>query len=136
MEEGYYFCYMVSLRIIGDIEHFDEITKVVGVKPTYSHKKGDKRSPRSKPFERDVWIYKPEIDEHKPLAEHLDSLWATVSANVENIKALKEKLKVDIFCGYRSDCDHAGFDVPYQSLTIFQALEVPFSVSVIVIRPD
>lgn len=39
---------------------------------------------------------------------------------------------VDVFCGYRSNCDMAGFDVDYKCLELFTALEVPFSVSVII----
>ena len=47
--------------------------------------------------------------------------------------AIKAKHKVDVFCGYRSNCNHAGFQVEPKSLAIFAALDIPFGVSVIVV---
>jgi len=46
--------------------------------------------------------------------------------------ALKRRFKVDVFCGYRSNCDTAGFQVSHNCLELFTALEVPFGVSVII----
>ena len=42
---------------------------------------------------------------------------------------------MDVFCGYRSNSQTAGFQVGPGSLELFVRLEVPFGVSVIVI-PD
>jgi hypothetical protein len=39
---------------------------------------------------------------------------------------------VDVFCGYRSNCNSAGFEVDHQALVILMELEVPFGVSVII----
>jgi hypothetical protein len=49
------------------------------------------------------------------------------------LKKLKERLNVDIFCGYRSDCETAGFEFDHRALIIFTELEAPFGVSVIVL---
>ena len=133
MDEEWEFRYSASLRIYGDIVDFDAITKVVGVKPTHTHKRGDRRSEYARPYPNDMWSYSANIDETENLSLHLNALWAAIGQNAEAIKALKDTLTVNVFCGYRSDCDHAGFEVPHQSLTIFQKLEVPFDVSVIVI---
>jgi len=46
--------------------------------------------------------------------------------------AIKAKHKVDVFCGYRTNCNHAGFQVK-PTLTIFAVLDIPFGVSVIVV---
>ena len=51
---------------------------------------------------------------------------------VEYLKGLKSVCKVDVFCGYRSNCDTGGFEVPHASLELFAALEVPFGVSVVI----
>lgn len=136
MSEDYYFCFTASLRIYGDIEDLDEITSVVGVKPTSSHLKGDRRSERAKPYKQAMWAYEPNIPETESLSKHLNALWGAIGESAEKIKKLKEKYRVDIFCGYRSDCDHAGFEVDHNSLTIFNKLEVPFGVSVIVLPPE
>ena len=47
-------------------------------------------------------------------------------------RGFKQRLKIDVFCGYRSNCDHAGFEVSCKCLELFTALEVPFGVSVVV----
>ncbi len=136
MEDDHYFCYSAALRIFGDIGDLEEITKAIGVQPTHVHKKGYKRSERAKPRPHDMWMYEPPISEDEHLHKHLDTLWEAVKPNVDAIKDLKRNLTVDIFCGYRSSCDHAGFEIPHTSLKIFSELEVPFSVSVIVVPEE
>ena len=49
------------------------------------------------------------------------------------LKIFKKNLTVDVFLGYQSNCDHAGVEVPYQSLEIFRELRVPFGLSIIVV---
>lgn len=136
MSEDYYFCFTASLRIYGDIEDLDEITNAVGIMPTSSHLKGDRRSEMAKPYKQAMWAYEPNVPEEESLSRHLNALWAAIGENADAIKRLKEKYQVDIFCGYRSDCDHAGFSVDHASLTVFHKLEVPFEMSVIVLPPD
>lgn len=121
---------------MGEIDNLDEITEIVGVKPTHTHKKGDKRSERAQPYKSDMWCYEPMVNEEEPLSKHLNALWAAIGENAQKIKSLKDNVTVDVFCGYRSDCDHAGFEVDHRSLTIFQELEIPFSVSVIVLPEE
>lgn len=136
MEDDLYFCYFASLRISGDIKSIEEITDIVGVQPTHTHRKGEKRSNLAKPNKHDMWCFEPHIDENEKLTKHLCALWAAIGQNAHRIKKLKDKYNVDIFCGYRSNCDHAGFELTPQSLTIFQELEIPFNVSVIVISSE
>jgi len=136
MEDELYYCYSASLRIYGDIHDLNEISKIVGVKPTHTHLKGDKRTETSKPRPSDMWLYEPNIHETEKLSKHLNALWAAIGENAEGIKRLKKNLTVNVFCGYRSNCDHAGFDVDYNSLTIFKELEVPFDVSVMLLPEE
>jgi hypothetical protein len=42
--------------------------------------------------------------------------------------------KVDVFCGYRSNSQIAGFAVEHHALKLFLALEVPFGVSIITLE--
>ncbi len=136
MENEWYFRFTASLIISGEIDDFEELTNIVGVSPVHAHRKGEKRSETSRPYPSDLWRYTPKISKEKSLSCHLNALWSDIGRNCESIKALKEILNVSVFCGYRSDCDHAGFEVEHKSLEIFQKLEVPFSVSVIVIPPE
>jgi hypothetical protein len=60
------------------------------------------------------------------------ALWRAIEAHVPYLKMLKERVTVDVFCGYLSNCDHAGFEVSHKALVLFTELEVPFGVSVII----
>jgi len=66
------------------------------------------------------------------LDDHLQILWADVATARDFLLAIKAKHKVDVFCGYRTNCNHAGFQVK-PTLTIFAVLDIPFGVSVIVV---
>ena len=132
MSEKLYFNFDASLRVFGQIDDLSEIFRIVGIEPTHSHKKGEKRTEISAPYEHDMWIYTPPIEGIEKLSVHLDTLWGVIRPNIDEIKKLKEKYTVNILCGYRSNSDTAGFNVDYKSLKIFEELEVPFDVSVII----
>jgi hypothetical protein len=131
-DEPVYFAHSASLRIFGDGLPLDEITARLGVSPTHAHRKGERRRPTSPGYREDAWLFRAPVPNAEPLARHVDALWAVVRPHVEHLKGLKRRYRVDVFCGYRSNCDHAGFEVPHGSLELFTALEVPFGVSVII----
>jgi len=60
------------------------------------------------------------------------ALWDTVRPHIPYLRDLKQKFQVDVFCGYRSNSDTAGFEVDHHCLGLFAELEVPFGVPVIV----
>jgi hypothetical protein len=130
-DEALYFCFSATLRIHGDEIPFDEITGRLGVQPTHLHRKGERNGPRSA-YSDDAWHYEPALCETEPLERHIEALWQVVRPHVDYLKALKRHFKVDVFCGYRSNCDHAGIQVSHRCLELFVALEVPFGVSVII----
>ncbi len=131
-DEENYFCYSATLRIHGQELPFDEFAGRLGVRATHLHRIGDRRGPRSPAYCDDAWHFQAPIPESQPLGDHVEALWVVLSPHVEYLKSLKDRFKVDVFCGYRSNCDHAGFEVPHQCLKLFTILEVPFDVSVIV----
>jgi len=130
--ESNYFYFSATLRIHGNDVPFDEINQRLGVQPTNVHRKGERRGPRSPDYQDDAWHFAPSLPETEPLERHIEALWQVVRPQVEYIKSLKDRFKVDVFCGYRSNCDHAGLEVSHECLGLFAALEVPFGVSVIV----
>jgi hypothetical protein len=132
-DEANYFCFSATLRIHGDDVPFEEISERLGVQPTNLHRKGERRGPKSPAYRDDAWHFEPSLPETEPLERHIEALWQVVRPAVDYLKALKQRLKVDVFCGYRSNCDHAGFEVSHTCLELFTALEVPFGVSVIVV---
>ena len=64
--------------------------------------------------------------------DHIQALWTVLKPHKSNLLRLKETLKIDIFCGYRTNHWGAGFQVQPQSLAMFIELQMPFGVSVIV----
>jgi len=79
-----------------------------------------------------MWSYTSPVKESEPLHVHIDSLWNTFREHKEYLLELKKDLTVDVFLGYRSNCDHAGVEVPHQSLQMFMELQIPFGLSIIV----
>jgi len=126
------FFYSATLRIWGDIPDADGITRRLSVRPTHTHRKGDRRGPRSPPYQHDMWSYRAPVEETRPLEEHIMALWEAVRPNLAYLKSLKQTLHLDVFCGYRTNCATAGFEVNHRCLELFVQLEVPFGVSVIV----
>ena len=131
-DEVTFFKYSATLRVHGENVPFDELASRLGVQPTHVHRKGERRGPRSPEYQDDAWHYEPAVPPTDPLYRHIGALWEVVRPHVTFLKSLKRQHKVDVFCGYRSNSDTAGFEVPHTSLVLFAELEVPFGVSVIV----
>ena len=63
--KNYYFNYIATLRIFGIIENINEISNLLDLEPTYSHKIGEKTYKVSKPHEFDMWMYESNIPEEE-----------------------------------------------------------------------
>jgi hypothetical protein len=128
-----YFAYSATLRIFGDILDLNEITERLGVAPSDTHRKGDRGwGPDLPPYKHDMWSYNAPVKKTEPLHVHVDALWNTFRERKEYLLQLKQGLTVDVFLGYRSNCDHAGVEVPYRSLEMFWELQIPFGLSIVV----
>lgn len=124
------FQYSATLRIHGDGVPFEEISHRLGVEPTHVHRKGQPHGPTT--WRDDAWHFQPSLPETDPLEVHITALWSVARPALEYLKSLKARFHVDVFCGYRSNRDTAGFEVSHRCLEMFVALEIPFGVSVIV----
>jgi hypothetical protein len=132
-EEKIYFEYSATLRIFGTIPNLDEITQRLGVTPSGAHRKGDRGWGQSlPPYKHDMWMYNAPVEKTEPLHAHINALWNTFRDQKEYLLHLKQTLTVDVFLGYQSNCDHAGVEVPHQSLEMFRELQIPFGLSIIV----
>jgi hypothetical protein len=127
-----YFAYSAALRIFGNVPDFDVISRTLGVKPTHVRRKGERKGPRSPAYREDAWFFQAPVAEDRPLDEHVQALWTAIEPSKDYLLELKQTLKVDVFCGYRSNHWAAGFHVEPESLAMFVALQIPFGVSVIV----
>ncbi len=132
-DEEIYFAYSATLRIFGNIEDLNDITSNLGFEPTSFHKKGEKRGPKSPPYQHDMWSYEAKVVEEIDLEKHIDELWAKLKPHKEYLLELKKTLTFDVFLGYRSNSDTAGIEVPYSSLEMFTESKIPFGLSIIVV---
>ncbi len=134
MNKEVYFNFSAGLRIHDAPDLHQEITEKTGLIPTSSHKKGDTKSynPNQK-WTNDIWSIKSQLEEKNNLTEHLTDLWRIIKPHKDYFNELIEKnVKMDIFCGYRSNCDHCGFDIDSGGFDIIRELKIPITFSVII----
>jgi hypothetical protein len=131
-EEETYFSYSATLRIFGDIANLQSISEELGLRPTNSHRKGERRGKRTQPYSHDMWSYRAPVGESEPLHTHIDALWGVLKPHKRYLLRLKRSVAVDVFLGYRTNCDTAGIEVPHTSLEMFSELQIPIGISVIV----
>ncbi|MCH4888431.1 DUF4279 domain-containing protein [Acidaminobacter sp. JC074] len=115
-----YFRYSVSLRISGNDLESDEISAKLNLINSSNRR-------------NDVWIYKIQHGEDKHINQQLIELWDLLVEHKSYLIGLKVKYKLDVFCSYTSDCDHAGVEISSEALEIFNQLGIPFGLSIIVI---
>ena len=73
--------------------------------------------------------YQNRMDKVPVLNEHI----MAIRPYIPYLRELKEQgLTVDVFCGYRTNRDTAGFEIDHRCLGLFTELQVPLGVSVIV----
>ena len=129
-EEPVFGTLSASLRIFGDNLDTQEIGRTLGLMPTHSHRKGERRAATAEPFREDMWSYDAPIDRRRPLQEQIMALWQAIRPQIHYLRNLKPRCHVDVFCGYQGrDCP-AVFKVDHVCLGLFAELEVPLIFSV------
>lgn len=131
-DEEDYFAYSATLRIFGENLDLDEIANQLALQPSNSHRKGERKRPKSPPWRQDAWFYQAPLHESEPLEKHIDFLWSKIKNKKDYLLELKTTAKVDVFLGYRSNIDHAGVEIPYTSLEMFTELKIPFGISIVI----
>lgn len=134
-DEPLYFAFSASFRIMGDKVPFEEIEDTLRLSASHKHQKGelpDKKRSEIWRFQEDAWIIKSPLPEEEKLERHLNWLWETLSPHKAYILKLKDRFRIDIFAGYRSNCDQAGVEIPIESMQIYYELQLQFGLSIIV----
>ena len=130
------FLFSAALRIMDNPEANEVIASETDIQPTHSHIKGQLRFPSSsidRRWDSDVWILSSPLPEEESLSAHLVWLWQRIFNHKEFFKKLVDNgATVDIFCGYRSDSDNAGFSIQPEALEIVKYLGVPLEISIVV----
>src|SRR4051812_47778414 len=96
-DEAIYIRFSAMLRIHGDGLPFEEISERLGVLPTRLHRKGERRGSKSPCYRDDAWHFQPQLPETEPLEHHIEALWKVVRPEIEYLKRLKQRFKVDVF---------------------------------------
>lgn len=119
----------VSFRIMGDELDPDWVSRVLKLKPTEAHRKGDARiAPAGRnysPFSEGLWCLNSKAKESAPLGEHLEGLLRELSPRKKDLSALRKKgFHQDIFIGVFSKDGNSEFAIPLEMLKRLQELEL------------
>jgi hypothetical protein len=127
------FRYSATLRIFGEKLDFEDITAHLGMPPSRIHRKGERKGERSPKYKHDYWAYSPSIERERELHEHINALWTDIKHAKDYLLSLKKLAKVDVFLTYSTNVAMAGIEVPYTSLEMYNELEIPFGISIMVL---
>jgi hypothetical protein len=121
-----------SFRVSGDISDPDRISALLGVKPTYTHRKGERRSKFTEPYPNDMWGYRVSGDDEETLDDLLRQIGGVFLEKAEQIKSLiaDDGLKVDVFCSYLFLPNQGGFDLSPETLELFTRAGIELCISI------
>lgn len=83
-----------------DITH-DEITKMLGVKPTKEYIKGQKRNPKnpnSPLIKENRWLMEPSSNVYTSFEDQMETLLSIIESKIDVFKPLCEKYYCEISC--------------------------------------
>jgi hypothetical protein len=107
-----------SFRIGGERFEPGEIEAILGFSATSFKLKGERLSPRLTMTRRNsVWVLKCPLSDQLPLQEHLEWLLNVLEPKLDAISGLKQKHKIDLFCGFSSENGQGGFTLSPSILT-------------------
>jgi len=130
-----HFHFSACLRVMDAPELHDAIESRTGLKATESHKKGDLANRKTgRRWKNDIWTIESRSRQNSNLSSLLRSLWHRIEPHHRYFAELAKKgTKIDVFCGYSSDYNGAGFSIDPDALKIVTALKVKLEVSCILL---
>jgi hypothetical protein len=128
-----YFSFSAALRIMGAGEMHDELTCELGEPSTMTRHGSPLKSNPVRKALKDLWMLESPLPESSSISDHLRWLNNQLLGHYDYIRNLVKKgVQVDIFCGYRSDCDHAGFAIEPEAARLVADLGVKMEISIII----
>lgn len=128
-----------SFRIIGDKLDTDYITSLLGIKPDYSHMKGQPNNRTGKggkvivgpPHKTGIWSINSELPETSSLEEHLTFLLETLEPMGDKVRELaNDGYRVDFYCGFFvKHGAQGGFDISPEILERMGKMRINLAVS-------
>jgi hypothetical protein len=118
-----------ALRIFSEKLEVDEISALIGLKPTGFYTKGDPISARRpEPRHSNAWFLKSEIAEDLGLDVHLGWLVDLIESKVVALRTLRQTCKVDLFCGFSSTHGQGGTVLDKDLLVRLSALSLDLKI--------
>ena len=117
----------VSLRVASKKKSCEEISDALGLVATKSGKKGESMGIRSNPERKrdeSLWLYDLDLDERRPLEEHLDNIAKMLEQKINGIRAIKDSCDVELFCSYATENGQGGFIINQQLLSRLNTLGI------------
>lgn len=98
-----------TLRIFSETLEVEQITALVGLKPTRFYLKGDPLSARSSQLRRtNAWLLMSGVAEDQGVDVHLVCLLDLIEPKADMLRSLCPMCKVDLFCGFSSTHGQGG----------------------------
>ncbi|NQD35700.1 DUF4279 domain-containing protein [Permianibacter sp. IMCC34836] len=110
----------VSLRVIGDTLAPDEISKLLGAKPTFSHSLGEilvgKKTGVNRVAKFGMWQMNASDCAPENLDGQIDEILSKLTENLAVWSEIGERYKVDLFCGLFMVCRNEGLSLSPRTL--------------------
>ncbi len=123
--------FAASLRISGDTLQPEDIDRILGLKPTRIHRRGEPRGRHGKSAEthwsHSLWSLESPLGEGRDLAEHLKWLLDALEPRVSVLKKLAEQYRIDLFCGFSSRSGQGGLVLDAAILRRLAGLGIPIT---------
>jgi len=106
----------VSLRIMGNSVNPKEISDLLKIQPSYTHRKGDRNilfsGRRIGDRTENIWSLESEVDSFSCVEEHLSSLVGLLKNKNEELQILRKNgLRMDLFVGIFCEEEQFGFSM-------------------------
>ncbi len=132
--EGTYYAFSAALRIADVPNLHSAISRRLEVEPTRCHVAGDLAAAATgRRWPNSVWVLESPLPESARLNDHLRWLCPLLTTHRDFLRSLVESgAAVDVFCGYRSTAENAGFEIEPDVLEALSRAGCRLSVSVMV----
>ncbi len=125
MSEGKWF--RASLIISGEQPPPDQISALLGLRPTRTHTRGESRTGRSGAvWDHSVWILRSPLSDDSEPSEHIAWILDVVEPRLGVLREISKAARVKLFCGFSSDNGQGGFTLDAAMLRRLAELGVPF----------
>ena len=122
-----------SLRVYGDLGDTAAITKMFKLTPYHTHRKGERRSRHTKPFDSDMWLYRAtNLGDQGSIEEQVCHICEVFQSHQEKLRELaaRDGCTVDLYCSYQAVSNQGGFDLPPAALKFCCSVGLGIAVSI------